>query len=166
MTDETPSQTLVTMPKIEFKPKYISEDLSPKYETSLSACFDLRADISHFIVVGDSPAVVVIPTGVYLSQTEGKQMALMADSVRLKLRIEEKSSLAAKGWDVKAGVVDADYPQEIKVILRLPAGSALNTGDRIAQASWEMVFVALGVETREVERVGGFGSTSEPLGNT
>jgi len=82
------------------------------------------------------------------------------------LRIAPRSGLAAKyGIDVLAGVVDADYRGEIKVILQNLGDEAfiVNPGDRIAQGILEIFVVA---EIDELDNLvdtdrgdGGFGST-------
>jgi dUTPase len=75
--------------------------------TADSAAFDLYYNGSEPMVIGDMP--VAIPTGV---RTEFKPGFVCV--------IKEKSGLASKGIELKAGVIDADYRDEWKVIARNP----------------------------------------------
>lgn len=89
--------------------------LAGKIEKSTkdSAAFDLFYSGVIPIVVGDTPTLV--PTGVKSSFSKG-----------LVCIIKEKSGLGLKGIEVKAGVIDSDYDDEWKVILRNPV--RLSTG--------------------------------------
>lgn len=84
-------------------------------------------------------------------------------------RIAPRSSLAIKGIDVLAGVVDSDYQGEVKVVLinhgELPF--TIQSGDRIAQLILEKIHIlpvfdvvddSQSHDLLEV-RKGGFGST-------
>jgi len=72
-----------------------------------SAGFDLFYVGSLPIIIGDEP--VALPTGV---RTEF--------SPSLMAIVKEKSGLAISGLEVKAGVIDADYQDEWKVVVRAP----------------------------------------------
>ena len=80
-------------------------------------------------------------------------------------RIAPRSGLAFKhGIDVLAGVVDADYRDEVRVILYNTSGTdyEIKTGDRIAQLvveKIEMLDVEVVDDLDETSRKGGFGST-------
>ena len=80
-------------------------------------------------------------------------------------RIAPRSGLAFKhGIDVLAGVVDADYRLEVKVILYNTSGDdyTIRKGDRVAQLiieKIEMLDVEVVDELGETSRKDGFGST-------
>lgn len=81
-------------------------------------------------------------------------------------RIAPRSGLAAKhSIDVGAGVIDADYRGEVKVLLfnHSDIDFAINEGDRIAQMIIEKYTLTDLVEVQElddtVRGAGGFGST-------
>lgn len=152
----------------------LSKNELPNYATPLSAGMDLRADFSrisndnHLIVYGDIDlenntkltlypgARVLIPTGLKIALPEGYEA-----------RIQPRSGLALKkGISVvnSPGCVDADYREEIGVIL-INHGIepfVIESGDRIAQM---IVSKVEHVEFEEVDcltktdRNGGFGST-------
>lgn len=118
--------------------------------------------------------VTAIPTGVRSKFTPG-----------LVAIIKEKSGLALKGIEIKAGVIDADYRDEWIVLARNPISVApwdestginqldkdwkpfrLNPGDKIAQFLLIQlpivhVYALSGAEiiVSDVIRTGGFGST-------
>jgi dUTP pyrophosphatase len=83
-------------------------------------------------------------------------------------KIFSRSSLAVKGIDVGAGVIDSDYRGEILVLLvnnSTTKDFTIKKGDRIAQIifhkspNFKMVLVN---KLRETERgIGGFGSTGK-----
>lgn len=80
-------------------------------------------------------------------------------------RISSRSSLALKGIDVTAGVIDANYRGEIRVILVNNSDLAfkVNKGDRIAQLIVERIAMT-DIEivddlTPSTRGTGGFGST-------
>lgn len=83
-------------------------------------------------------------------------------------RIAPRSGLAAKhSLDVMAGVVDSDYCDSIKVILRNHSDEPFEVkiGDRIAQVIFERIYtpeldVVMYDELKQTERgTNGFGST-------
>lgn len=75
--------------------------------TKESAAFDLFYNGEEPLVIQDAP--IAIPTGVRTKFDP-----------RLVAIIKEKSGLAVKGVELKAGVIDADYRDEWKVIARFP----------------------------------------------
>lgn len=83
----------------------------------------------------------------------------------LYLHIQPRSSLAAKGIDVGAGVVDKGYRNEIKVLLinNTDCPFEINQGDKIAQAIIYRLPETEIEETEEIDEtargLGGFGST-------
>lgn len=136
----------------------ISDNKLPAYETIFSAGMDVRANLSHSIVLKSSDRCLV-PTGLFIELPVGYEA-----------QIRPRSGLAAKnGVTVlnAPGTVDADYRGEIKVILINLSDSEfiINHGDRIAQmiiakhetVTWEVVN-----ELQKTERgVGGFGHTGK-----
>ena len=81
-------------------------------------------------------------------------------------RIAPRSGLAAKNFiDTGAGVIDADYRGEVKVLLFNHAESdfEVQKGDRIAQLVLERIYTPEVVEVENLEEsvrgAGGFGST-------
>jgi dUTPase len=75
--------------------------------TKGSAAFDLFYNGTVPLIIGDKP--VKIPTGV---TTEF--------SPNLVAIIKEKSGLADRGVELKAGVIDSDYRKEWMVVARFP----------------------------------------------
>lgn len=125
----------------------------PAYETIDSAGFDLRAQENAYIPPGEA---AVIPTGCYLTNK--------SESKDVYLRIAPRSGLAVThGIDVLAGVVDADYPDEIKVILHNTSKKdvIVQAGSRIAQGIVETTSKMKGVRVKDVVRKSGFGSTGK-----
>ena len=127
----------------------------PRRATSGSAGYDLFS-VQNFELA--ARARVVIATGITISIPQD-----------CYARIAPRSSLAGKGIDVLAGVVDSDYRGELKVVLinhgELPF--TIQSGDCIAQLILEKIHILPvfdiidNVESDDpVEvRCGGFGST-------
>ena len=128
----------------------------PRRATNGSAGYDL-CSVENFELA--ARARVLIATGITISIPED-----------CYARIAPRSSLAVKGIDVLAGVIDSDYQNEVKVILinhgELPF--TIQCGDRIAQLILEKIHVVPVFdvvndtpmqECFEV-RKGGFGSTN------
>lgn len=143
--------------------------------TKESAAFDLFYNGTEPLLIGDTPKV--IPTGVKTIFSPG-----------LVAVIKEKSGLAVKGVELKAGVIDADYRDEWGVVARFPIPERtlfdymsdprdaamfpghhfrVNPGDKVAQFLLiELPIVDMCCEdgTGEITisgetRKGGFGST-------
>jgi dUTP pyrophosphatase len=139
------------MSKIYFK-KLDRNAVIPARGSQLAAGLDLSS-VEYTIIEPKKRAI--IPTGLAVSMPAGTY-----------LRIAPRSGLAAKnGIDVLAGVVDADYRGEIKVIL-INLGDfpfVVNQGDRIAQCILERCELAEVEETNDLENTdrgtAGFGST-------
>ncbi|KAH7627306.1 dUTPase-like protein [Sordaria sp. MPI-SDFR-AT-0083] len=81
-------------------------------------------------------------------------------------RIAPRSGLAAKNYiDVGAGVIDADYRGQVKVLLfnHSDVDFQVKEGDRVAQLVLERIYTPEVVEVQELEEsvrgAGGFGST-------
>jgi dUTP pyrophosphatase len=120
--------------------------------------YDLYACVedSTTVVFGD---VTAIETGIAIAIPKGYYG-----------RIAPRSGLAAKkGIHVLAGVIDADYRGEIKVLLTSTMKSGpplqIKTGDRIAQLILERADTLVIEEVDDLEKTergeGGFGSTGE-----
>jgi dUTP pyrophosphatase len=122
-----------------------------EYKTRLSAGFDLVAAEDVVILPGDW---VAVGTGLYIARATEFET----------LEIRPRSGLAYKyGVTVlnSPGTIDADYPDEIKVIL-INHGKepfAIQAGDRIAQGVLTDYKRIENVPVKEVVRTGGFGST-------
>jgi dUTP pyrophosphatase len=93
----------------------------------------------------------------------------MMSATKFYLRIAPRSSLASKGIDVAAGVVDEDYRGNITVIMVNTNDSSfvVNPGDKIAQMIVEQIVDTSITEVMELGETargaGGFGSTDEKL---
>lgn len=81
-------------------------------------------------------------------------------------RIAPRSGLASKNFiDVGAGVIDADYRGQVKVLLFNHSDSdfEVKEGDRVAQLVLERIYTPEVEEVQDLEEsvrgVGGFGST-------
>lgn len=100
--------------------------IAPKKGSALAAGFDFSADIGLGQDVMIYPGRrALISTGIQMSMEPGTYM-----------RIAPRSGLAFKnGIDVMAGVIDADYRGEIKILLINHGDTAFKVshGDRIAQ---------------------------------
>jgi dUTP pyrophosphatase len=119
--------------------------------TPLSACYDVYAAQDALLTPN---SVTVVGTGLR-TKMEGC-FALLLD----------RSGLAAKyGVSRRAGVIDTDYDQEWKVVLVHEGKEAyqVRAGDRICQCLFLPIqqVKVVGGEVKEVERVGGFGSTGK-----
>jgi dUTP pyrophosphatase len=128
----------------------------PKYETSLSAGVDLRANLENEISLAPLERVLV-KTGLFLELPAGTEA-----------QVRPRSGLAFKnGITVlnSPGTIDADYRGEVGVILVNLSQEIfkINHGDRIAQlvfAKTEQAEFKITETLADSERgTGGFGST-------
>jgi len=132
----------------------------PVYMTPLSSNCDLLAREGAVIEPGQVSAVA---TGVWIDQVNHNEIP--AGSIP-ELQIRSRSSLAFKRRVVLAngiGTIDADYPDEIKVLL-MNLGTTpvvIEKGERIAQMCLQLVLRINGVAIRGDARTGGFGSTGK-----
>lgn len=123
----------------------------PRYETSLSAGMDLRANIDNDVIIKPNE-IKVIPAGIRVEIPAGYE-----------IQVRPRSGLAAKhGITVlnAPGTIDADFRGEIKVIL-INLGDKefkVHRGDRIAQ------MVCNKVERMEFEVVDSLSSTDRGEG--
>jgi len=87
------------------------------------------------------------------------------DARTFGLLLKDRSSIAAKGVTVSAGVIDAGYTGELKVIMTSHAiAFTIKAGDRIAQMLPTEVFTGESIEEvmaleDSARGTGGFGST-------
>jgi dUTP pyrophosphatase len=126
----------------------------PKYQTSLAAAFDIQSAQNVTIPRRDK---AIISTGLRALIPEGYY-----------IRIESRSGLSARlNIEKGAGIIDADYCDEWKVILYNHSDSPMHivVGERIAQAILSPCIQAepkWGVVPEKhpnSNRLGGFGST-------
>jgi dUTP pyrophosphatase len=131
--------------------KLVTHAVAPMRATSGSAGYDISSAVDASIPPNERLA---ISTGIAIGVPEGTYG-----------RIAPRSGLAYKfGIDVLAGVIDADYRNEVKCILYNSGDQpfVIKTGDRIAQLVLEVIKtpdVALVLEMDDTSRTGGFGST-------
>lgn len=147
--------------------RYCGVENPPKFATDGSAAFDLLAAEDMVVHFGQ---ILVVPLNLRTTFPLYKVALIL-----------EKSGLALKGVDVKAGVIDPDYPLEWGVIIRYlpsfeldkhgmirvlaPQTLGIAKGSKIAQmillqndtrfVSWKAVEAI----EQTTQRVGGFGST-------
>lgn len=129
----------------------------PKYQTSLSAGMDLKANLDGNRIVLKPGERILIPTGLYIQLPEGYEV-----------QIRPRSGLALKkGITVlnTPGTIDSDYTGEIGVILvnRSDWEFIINDGERIAQMVLNEVPQIVWNEVDSLENTergdGGFGHT-------
>ena len=129
----------------------------PTYMTKASAAADLRASES---VTLPAHKHYPVATGVRIKSVD---WSLVPDGSLPNLLVRARSGLASKhGITLLNGVglIDADYRDEIKVLLWNTSDKdfAIVAGDRIAQISL-CLNCRLPLPCKQSERAGGFGST-------
>jgi dUTP pyrophosphatase len=153
MTQELKKQKMSQVLKIY---KRSENATTPTKGSSLSAGYDLYSSEESLVPARGQAMVatdisVIVPVGTYG-------------------RVAPRSGLAVKhGISTGAGVVDADYRGEVKVVLfnHSDKDFEINKGDRIAQLVLEQIINADVVEITEQELdttergAGGFGSTGK-----
>ena len=137
--------------------KSTSPDLLPAYGTAASAAADLRAAADLVIYPGERAK---IPTGVWIDRVNWD---LVPAGMIPELQIRARSGLAFKHGVMLTngiGTVDADYPEEICVLLYNSGKESFSIQkcDRIAQITLNLVVKIPGLVDGG-SRVGGFGST-------
>lgn len=140
----------------------------PRIATPGSAGIDLFGRAGKYmwgthVTRGDAEDVYIVSTGVKVAKMPHDRCMI----------IKDRSSLGARNVSVRAGVIDADYRDEIKVVVHAPRGAPFQKlqecifeGRAIAQGvivpvlSADAAVVPEGsVEPDESARTGGFGST-------
>lgn len=144
---------------MKVKIRNVSNYEMPKYETSGSAGFDIRANIESPLRVSKHSISDFIPTGLYMEIEPGYEG-----------EIRPRSSLACKHGITLANspaTIDSDYRGEVKICLvnNSKGDYIIQPGERIAQMLIKPVIQAEIVEVEslsETERgEGGFGSTGK-----
>jgi len=134
--------------------KFYEEAVIPTRGTKFSAGYDLVASDSVTIQPGFRR---LVPTGIGWSVEND-------DDLNNVGFIWPRSGLASKaGLDTMAGVIDADYGGEIKVLLinLSDVPYVVNKGDKVAQLVIQK-FTTVSEDTHNaVVRNGGFGSTGK-----
>ncbi|SLM34390.1 dutp pyrophosphatase [Lasallia pustulata] len=143
--------------KVEQSPPLLVKKLSTKAKTptrgsAYAAGYDLYSAQNTTIpargkALVDTDIAIAVPAGTYG-------------------RIAPRSGLASKNFiDTGAGVIDADYRGQVKVLLFNHAETDFDVkeGDRVAQLVLERIYTPEIVEVAELEEsvraAGGFGST-------
>ena len=141
---------------MQVKVKFHSIFELPKYETSLSAGMDIRANMETSVELKPMERTL-IPTGMFIEIPEGYEC-----------QVRPRSGLALKkGITVlnSPGTIDADYRGEVGVILvNLSVENVvIEPGERIAQLVFARVeqaeWVVAGNLSQTDRGTGGFGST-------
>ena len=129
----------------------------PKYETGMSAGFDIAAYLPEGEMVIEPGDRALVPTGIFMELPAG-----------FEAQVRARSGLAIKkgiGLVNGIGTIDADYRGEVKVALINWGKEAftIHDGDRIAQVvinRYEQADIEIVDEISETERgAGGFGHT-------
>jgi len=126
----------------------------PEYKTSLSAGFDIQADTQGQEIEILPGEWKLIKTGLYLTEFFPSNAYL---------QVVSRSGLTLKAGLVVSnapGIVDADFSNEIGVILRNVSKDTATIfhGDRIAQGVVSPFVRCIGVPVKDTERgLGGFG---------
>ncbi|XP_065650303.1 deoxyuridine 5'-triphosphate nucleotidohydrolase-like [Hydra vulgaris] len=138
------------------------------YETKGSACFDLRSSKD---VILQPHQRVLVSTGAYINEMDSN----IAGQVYSKSGIAYKYGVVVLN---APGIIDADYKEEIKVLLmnHSEENYVIKRGDAIAQMRFVKMFKAVKniiefdgcycrrvkmTMIKDVERKGGFGSTGK-----
>lgn len=134
-----------------------SDELLPSYSTHASAGADLKSAVDLVIPAGSHARV---QTGTWIDSVDWE---LVPKGVIPELQIRARSGLAFKHGITLSnavGTVDADYPDEICVLLWNTSSKdfTIKRGDRIAQIVLNLVHR---IDNLMVggKRIGGFGST-------
>lgn len=136
---------------------YVEGDgIAPTRGTTDAACYDVYAKLDEPVWLSPGKRML-IPTGLKMCCDPSYFIALYP-----------RSGLAIRGVTLAncVGVIDADYRDEVKVILvNHGRGSVtINKGDRIAQLMIQPVLpveIVSGLPPTDSDRRGGFGSTGK-----
>ena len=135
------------------------EDCDPTYKTRFSAGADLKSRIQLTLKAGE---VRKVPTGVWIDRVE---WSLVPENYMPELQIRARSGLAYSHRITLAnavGTVDADYPDEIQVLLWNFSNEdyTIEKNERVGQLVMNLVHRIPGIAMGG-KRVGGFGSTGK-----
>lgn len=125
----------------------------PTHQTLYSAGADVCAAETVTIEPGQ---VKLVPTGAYVPEyVRGSHKIVIMLAIRSSIALKRGLSLANG-----VGIIDADYPDEIKAMLHnhTDTPAVIEKGERIAQLV--AVPYARIYPVKSEERTGGFGSTS------
>ncbi|KZF25910.1 dUTP diphosphatase [Xylona heveae TC161] len=156
-SESTSTMTVPATTKVENSPPLLIKKLSehgrtPTRGSAFAAGYDLYSAHKTIIpargkALVDTALAIAVPAGTYG-------------------RIAPRSGLAAKHFiDTGAGVIDADYRGEVKVLLfnHSDKDFEIAEGDRVAQLVLERIYTPEVVEVEQLEEsvrgAGGFGST-------
>ena len=137
------------MSKCNFSPVRPHENYYvPSCATKRSAAFDLFVSQDIELLPG---LLLPVPLNIKWAPDDDVQAVF-----------KEKSGLAKRGIEIKAGVIDADYQDEWIVLVRHNGWEPiqLKAGKAICQMLVRPVFHPADLEVKEVVRQGGFGSTN------
>lgn len=131
------------------------------YETSESAGFDIKSLETVMLEPGKQ---VTVKTGIYVVPGSARHIELMGLEIIEHLEVRPRSGLANRnGITVlnSPGTVDADYPDEVGVILYNASDKhyVVQKGARIAQGVITLAVTGENVPRSDAQRTGGFGST-------
>tara|TARA_R110002153_G_scaffold214301_1_gene366884 strand:- start:380 stop:829 length:450 start_codon:yes stop_codon:yes gene_type:complete len=118
----------------------------PQAQTKLSAGYDVKAKKNYKLVKGET---CLIGTNVRLSKCSPKYY----------LELIPRSSLRKKLGITGIGVIDADFKGEIMVIMCPNKDYIINRGERVAQLIPKKVLRVTNGLIKNVDRVGGIGSS-------
>ncbi|GAO14379.1 hypothetical protein UVI_02055050 [Ustilaginoidea virens] len=148
---KTDSSTMEAPPALQVK-KLSEKARLPTRGSAFAAGYDVYASKETIVpargkVLVDTDISIAVPAGTYG-------------------RIAPRSGLASKHFiDTGAGVIDADYRGQVKILLFNHAETdfEVKEGDRVAQLIIERIYTPEVVEVQELEETvrgaGGFGST-------
>lgn len=139
--------------------KFLDQELRPAYMTQSSAGADLKAAETTIIQPHSTSCV---RTGVWIDCVDWH---LVPEGCIPELQVRARSGLALKKGICLAngvGTIDADYPEEIGVLLwnTRSESFAIEKGDRIAQLVLTLAHRIPGLQSEGL-RGGGFGSTGQ-----
>lgn len=172
---KTDLSTMEAPPALQVK-KLSDKARLPTRGSAFAAGYDIYASKDTAVpargkVLVDTDISIAVPAGTCKSTLILEKMAQKKSSkANLVLvtdgRIAPRSGLASKHFiDTGAGVIDADYRGQVKVLLFNHAETdfEIKEGDRIAQLVIERIYTPEVVEVQELEEsvrgAGGFGST-------
>jgi dUTP pyrophosphatase len=144
----------VTNPRVQIR-RLRSDAIVPRYQTPDAAGMDLHAAIDQPMEVAPGD-VIAVPTGLAMAIPRGYE-----GQVRPRSGLARKHAVTIVN---APGTIDADYRQEVLVLL-INLGRETYTiqpNDRVAQLVFAPVLQATLEEVEELTetaRVGGFGST-------
>lgn len=172
---KTAASAMDALPPLQIK-KLSDKGRLPTRGSAFAAGYDLYAAKDTTIpargkALVDTDISMAVPAGTckltpIRSPCLSLQHSLLTNPPTIDGRIAPRSGLASKHFiDTGAGVIDADYRGQVKVLLfnHNEADFEIKEGDRIAQLILERIYTPEVVEVQELEEsvrgAGGFGST-------